>query len=127
MPLIVKKNKHKQLHDVSDDLARAYTRVANVSALLNPLTLLLMNLGIALLIVNGKGQFQLGALQQGEVVALVNYMMQMLLALIVVSNLVVIFTKAAASKQRLTVLLEQEEEQNTDSFPRKSGKQIDYK
>lgn len=97
----------QQLHDVSDDLARAYTRVANVSALLNPLTLLLMNLGIALLIVNGKGQFQLGALQQGEVVALVNYMMQMLLALIVVSNLVVIFTKAAASKQRLTVLLEQ--------------------
>lgn len=107
----------QQLHNVSDDLARAYTRVANVSALLNPLTLLLMNLGIALLIVNGKGQFQLGALQQGEVVALVNYMMQMLLALIVVSNLVVIFTKAAASKQRLTVLLEQEEEQNTDSVP----------
>ena len=64
-----------------------------------------MNVGIIALFYIGGFKVNIGNLQQGQVLALVNYMNQMLLALIVVSNLVIIFTRAAASGSRINEVL----------------------
>lgn len=94
--------------ETSDSLEKAYEKVANLSALLSPLTSFILNIGI-LVILKISGQFvNKGTLPQGEVLALINYMSQMLLALIVVSNLVVLFTRAQASAVRVNEVLKSE-------------------
>ncbi|VEE77367.1 ABC transporter ATP-binding protein [Enterococcus hirae] len=90
----------------TDELAKNYLRVSNISALLSPATTLIMNIGIICLLIVGGIKVNIGHLQQGQVLALINYMNQMLLALIVVSNLVVIFTRAEASGNRVKEVLE---------------------
>lgn len=92
----------------TDELAKNYLRVSNISALLSPVTTLIMNIGIICLLTVGGIKVNIGHLQQGQVLALINYMNQMLLALIVVSNLVVIFTRAEASGNRVKEVLETE-------------------
>lgn len=92
-------------HDATDSLNDVYVRVGNLQALLTPATTLLMNVGIIGLFYLGGWKVNAGHLQQGQLLALVNYMNQMLLALIVVSNLVVIFTRAAASAERINEVL----------------------
>src|SRR5699024_4936042 len=88
------------------ELAKNDLLVSNISALLSPSTTLIMNIGIICLLTVGGLKVNIGHLQQGEVLALINYMNQMLLALIVVSNLVVIFTRAEASGNRVKEVLE---------------------
>lgn len=100
-----KENEEEKIAHVTDDLARAYRRVANISAILTPATTLILNIGILSLLYFGGIEVNIGSLKQGEVLALINYMMQMLLALIVVSNLVVIFTRAFASANRVNEVL----------------------
>ncbi|MBO0470721.1 ABC transporter ATP-binding protein [Enterococcus sp. DIV0242_7C1] len=100
-----KQTEEKQVNKVTDDLASIYVRVSNISALLTPATTLVMNLGILVLLYLGGIKVEVGGLQQGEVLALINYMNQMLLALIVVSNLVIIFTRASASASRVNEVL----------------------
>ncbi|MDO4625421.1 MAG: ABC transporter ATP-binding protein [Enterococcus hirae] len=90
----------------TDELAKNYLRVSNISALLSPATTLIMNIGIICLLTVGGIKVNIGHLQQGQVLALINYMNQMLLALIVVSNLVVIFTRAEASGNRVKEVIE---------------------
>ncbi|EGP5432233.1 ATP-binding protein [Enterococcus faecium] len=92
----------------TNDLANNYLRVSNISALLSPATTLIMNVGIICLLTVGGIKVNIGSLQQGQVLALINYMNQMLLALIVVSNLVVIFTRAEASGNRVKEVLDTE-------------------
>lgn len=106
----------------SDDLANAYLKVTNLSAFLSPITTLIMNLAIILILYIGGLNVNTGHLSSGEVVALINYMTQMLLALIVVANLVVIFTKAFASADRVNevfnteVTIETTEIKQTDTW-----------
>ena len=90
----------------SDELAETSLSAIKISTLLNPLTTLIMNVAILCLLAFSGKEVQIGSLQQGEVVALVNYLMQMLLALIVVSNLVVTFTKATTSANRVAEILD---------------------
>ena len=92
--------------EASDDLANTSVRVGRLSALLNPLTYVIMNLGIVAILWFGGFQVDAGRLTQGEIIAFVNYMTQILQALIVVANLVVIFTKASASAVRVNEVLE---------------------
>lgn len=92
----------------SDDLANTSVRVGRLSALLNPLTYVIMNLGIVAILWFGGFRVDSGWLTQGEIIAFVNYMTQILQALIVVANLVVIFTKASASASRINEVLETE-------------------
>ncbi|MFP3775331.1 ABC transporter ATP-binding protein [Enterococcus mundtii] len=102
-------NKEIETFDENTDvLAKNYLRVSNISALLSPATTLIMNVGIICLLTVGGVKVNIGSLQQGQVLALINYMNQMLLALIVVSNLVVIFTRAEASTQRVKEVLDTE-------------------
>ena len=98
----------KRFGEATDDAQNASLRVGRISALLNPLTYLVVNLGIIAIVWFGGGAVNAGALEQGQIVALVQYMTQILLALIVVANLVVIFTKASASAARVNEVLDTE-------------------
>lgn len=100
-----RKKVQKQVDQASDDLAGAYQRVANISALMNPLTTLLLNLGMLVILTLGGREVYFGSLTQGDVLALINYMTLMLTALTVVANLVVIFTRAGASGRRIAEVL----------------------
>ncbi len=81
-------------------------RVGKVSALLNPLTSLVMNFAIGAIIWFGGIQVNLGSMATGEVIAFIGYVTQILAALIVISNLVVIFTKAYACAGRIIEVFE---------------------
>ncbi|WP_279121493.1 ABC transporter ATP-binding protein [Holdemania filiformis] len=87
---------------------QASMRVGWISGLFNPATQIVINLGIVALLYCGSFQVDSGALSQGNLVALVNYMTQMFLALVVLANLFVIFTKAAASAGRIEAILKTE-------------------
>lgn len=85
----------------SDSLQDDALRVGRLSALLSPATSLAVNTAVIAILWFGGYRVSQGALSQGQIIALINYMTQVLLALIVVANLVVIFTKAAASAARV--------------------------
>lgn len=87
--------------EAGDDLADTAVRVGKLSALLNPLTSVIMNSGIILIIWFGGGRVDTGQLTQGQLIAFINYMTQILLAMLVVADMVQIFTKAAASAARI--------------------------
>lgn len=88
-----------------DQAAAAHTQsalqAAHLSALLNPLSTVVMNVAVLAIIWFGALNVQNGSLAQGQIVALVNYIMQILLALIVLANLIVLFTRASASAARV--------------------------
>lgn len=85
------------------------TKKANlVAALINPLTFLVVNVGIMLVIYFGGNLTINNELTNGDLVALISYLNQILMALIVVSNLVIIFTKAFSSQKRINQLLQSE-------------------
>lgn len=90
-----------RFEETTDQLKDSIIRVGKLSALLNPLTYVIMNAAIIAIIWFGGVQVDQGSLTQGNVIALVNYMTQIILALVVVANLVVIFTKASASARRV--------------------------
>lgn len=79
-----------------------------VAALINPLTFLVVNVGIMLVIYFGGNLTINNELTNGDLVALISYLNQILMALIVVSNLVIIFTKAFSSQKRIDQLLQSE-------------------
>lgn len=95
----------ERMDGASDELARAYVRVANLSSLLNPLTMLIMNCGILLLLYLGGINVYHGNMTQGDIVVLINYITQVLYALMVIANLVVLYTKAYASSLRIEEVL----------------------
>lgn len=90
--------------------SEASVRVGVVSALLNPLTTLIMNAGIVAILGFGGVRINAGFLTQGELVALINYINQILLALIVLANIINIFTRAEASASRIREVLDAEPE-----------------
>lgn len=96
----------KRFDEANDDYLDISLRVGRLSALLNPLTYVILNLAIAAIVWFGGVRVNIGQLTQGEVIAFVNYMTQISLALVVVANLVVLFTKAAASSARINEVLD---------------------
>jgi ATP-binding cassette subfamily B multidrug efflux pump len=76
-------------------------KVGKISALLNPITNLIMNFAIGVILWFGGIRVNIGSMTTGEVIAFIGYTSQILAALIVISNLVVIFTKAYASAGRV--------------------------
>ena len=89
----------------NDDLTGGVIRVSKISALLNPLTSLVMNGAVIAILWYGGIRINAGRLSQGEIIAYVNYITQILLALVVVSNLIIIFTRAYASAVRVNEVL----------------------
>lgn len=86
-------------------LAKAASVVGAISALLNPVSLLIINLAITAVVYFGGDMVNTGDMTQGEVTAFVNYLTQISLALVITANLVVIFTKASASGARVKEVL----------------------
>lgn len=81
-----------------------------VNALSNPLTFLFVNIAIILIIYLGGQYVSLGIFENGDVIALINYLNQMLVALVVISDLIVVFTRGIASKSRIEGFLKLENE-----------------
>lgn len=96
----------KEFEENSDSLYQLQLFVGKVSALLNPMTYVVVNLAIIAIIWSGGYQVDSGTITQGDVTALVSYMTQILLALVVLSNLIVTFTKATASASRINDVFE---------------------
>lgn len=101
-----KRRTEKERFDASsDDLTTTAIRVSRISALLGPMTTLVVNAAIIAILWVGGIHIDGGRLSQGEIIAFINYITQILLALIVVSNLVIIFTKASSSANRVNEVL----------------------
>lgn len=77
-----------------------------ISALMNPVTSLLLNGAMIMLIYSGAVRVNIGSLTQGEVIALVNYMSQILVELVKLANLIITVTKAIAAGGRISELLD---------------------
>ena len=90
------------------DLYVDQKKVASISSLMNPLTYVIVNIAIVILIYVGAVRVNLGSLTQGQVVALYNYMSQILIELIKLANLIVNITKSIASGKRIESILEME-------------------
>lgn len=82
--------------------------VGRISALMNPVTLIIVNVSTLIIIWIGAGQVFDGVITQGEVVALVNYMSQILVELVKLANLIILITKAVACGNRVADVLEKE-------------------
>lgn len=94
----------ERLDQSAMDLQRQMIHVSRLSALLNPITALIINSAIIVLLWNGMISLP-DAIPAGTLIAFINYATQILLALVAVSNLIVIFTKAQASAERVNELL----------------------
>lgn len=96
----------KRFREASDDITATAIRVGRVSALLSPVTTLVVNAAIIAVLWVGGIHIHSGTLSSGEIIAFINYATQILLALIVVSNLIILFTKAASSAARINEVLD---------------------
>lgn len=92
----------------SDSHAASAVKAGRVGALSGPVTGMMINGAILLIIFMGGGQVNAGNMTQGEIVAFISYMSQILLALMVLTNMVIIFTKALSSAKRLRQILDSE-------------------
>ncbi|MCR5109348.1 MAG: ABC transporter ATP-binding protein/permease [Ruminococcus sp.] len=106
-----------EFREAVDDISNESIAVGKISAILNPVAFMVMNLGIVAVIHFGGFRIDSGDLTQGELTAFTNYMTQILLALVVLANLIVTFTKAFASANRVSEVFALE--------PEKYGKTTD--
>ncbi len=96
----------EQFKEQNDALRGAQQYVGKISSLLNPLTYVIINIAIIALIHTGALQVSLGELEQGDVVALYNYMSQILVELIKLANLILTITRALACANRVEAVME---------------------
>ncbi|MDE6691516.1 MAG: ABC transporter ATP-binding protein, partial [Clostridia bacterium] len=95
----------KEFDRRNNALAKSQKFVGGISALMNPLTYAVINVGIIVLIYFGAGKVYSGALTQGQVIALYNYMSQILVELIKLANLIITVTKCFACAGRVNEIL----------------------
>ena len=119
----------KETTEVSDfeeqtqQLTRRQLKAGGISALMNPVTYVIVNLAIVALVRTGAVQVELGILSQGMVIALYNYMSQILVELIKMANLIITMTKALACADRVAGVLDIPQETGTGSLRQElSGK-----
>lgn len=98
-------HERERFAQAADDQANTAIAVGKLSSILNPVTFLVMNLGVCAILWVGGVQVNAGELTQGQVMAFVNYMTQTLTSIVYVANLVVVFTKASASASRINEVL----------------------
>ncbi len=88
------------------ELTKSQLFVGKISALMNPLTYAVINVAIIVLLYSGAIEFDAGALDRGQVVALYNYMSQILIELIKLANLIITVTKSFACAGRINEILD---------------------
>ncbi|MDE6087086.1 MAG: ABC transporter ATP-binding protein/permease [Oscillospiraceae bacterium] len=102
------KQEVQKFSDECADLEQSMLAVGRISAILNPVTFAVINLGIVAVLWFGGIHVNAGGLSQGDLTAFTNYMTQILLAMIALANLIVVLTKAQASSLRVAEVLETE-------------------
>jgi len=102
----MEKQETAQFEEKTEALAKGQQQAGAISNLMNPLTFVLINLAIILLMQVGAIKVYTGVLTQGMVIALYNYMSQILVELIKMANLIISMTKAAACAGRIQSVLE---------------------
>lgn len=96
----------EQFHQETDTLYQKQIFVGKISALLNPLTYMIVNLGVVAILYFGGLQVNAGELTQGEVIALINYMFQILTELVKLANLIILLSRAFASLGRVNAIFD---------------------
>lgn len=104
----------RDFNESNESLTKIQLFAGKVSALMNPLTFVIVNAAMVILIYTGAVKVDGGYLKQGQVIALVNYMSQILVELVKLANLIIQITKALASANRITEVFEIK---NTMEFP----------
>lgn len=102
------KDETEKFKNVNEQLTSVQRFVGRISALMNPLTYVVINFAIIVLINVGGKQVDSGNITQGDVVALYNYMSQILVELIKLANLIITLTKAVACGDRIQSVFETE-------------------
>lgn len=110
----------KEFNDANEDLTRLNLFVGRLSALMNPATYFLINLATVFLIQTAAVQVNIGTMEQGQTVALYNYMAQMIVELIKLASLIITINRSAACAQRVEAVLEVK---GSMAFPEKSAEQ----
>ena len=103
------KKSTEEFRESNSVLTRLNLFVGRISSLLNPVTYVLINIATVILIRNSAIEVELGTLQQGEVVALYNYMLQIIVELIKLASLIITINKALACYKRVGVIMNTEE------------------
>ena len=109
----------QEFNESNEKLTDIQLLVGRISALMNPVTLIIVNVATFVIIWIGAGQVFEGIITQGEVVALVNYMSQILVELVKLANLIILITKAVACGDRVADVLEREPaivDENTENI-----------
>ncbi|MDY4278028.1 MAG: ABC transporter ATP-binding protein [Faecalicoccus sp.] len=96
----------QQFHQETDTLYQKQIFVGKISALLNPLTYMIVNLGVIAILYFGGLQVNAGELTQGEVIALINYMFQILTELVKLADLIILLSRSFASLGRVNAIFE---------------------
>ncbi len=96
----------ERFRQANGELTAAQLKVGRIAALTNPLTYVVINLGVIALLYVGGDKVNTGALASGDVVALLNYMSQILVELVKLANLIVLLTKAYTSLGRCAKVLD---------------------
>ena len=97
-----------RFEDANELLTKMQLHVGHISALMNPLTYVIINLAIVALLYVGSVQINVGGMASGDVIALVNYMNQILVELVKLANLIVQVSKALACAGRVQAVLDTE-------------------
>ena len=98
----------KEIHTFREDtetLNQAQQKVSGLSGAMNPITFVIVNVALILILYGGAIKVDTGTLTKGEVIALTNYMSQILVELVKFANLVVLMTKSVASAERINTIL----------------------
>lgn len=98
----MEERERRDFNETNDDLLRQQRLAGHLSAMLNPMTFVLINAAVIVLIYIGALKVETGILTKGQVVALYNYMSQILVELIKLANLIVLLNKAIASGDRIS-------------------------
>ncbi len=108
----------KVFHANADDLADSQVSAGRISGLMNPMSFVLVNLAIVVLVHVGAVKVDGGILSQGKVIALYNYMSQILIELIKMANMIILMTKTAACAKRVEAILESRASQKNGAVRR---------
>lgn len=98
----------KEIHtfrEKTEALNQAQQKVSGLSGAMNPITFIIVNIALIVILYNGAIKVDTGTLTKGEVIALTNYMSQILVELVKFANLVVTMTKSLASAERIDTIL----------------------
>ena len=101
----------KEIHTFREDtevLNQAQQKVSALSGAMNPITFVIVNVALMVILYNGAIKVDTGTLSKGDVIALTNYMSQILVELVKLANLIVLMTKSVASAERIDNILSME-------------------